>query len=215
MPEIIAKIICAAILSLIGSLWIDKLYSQSTELTFPNEISSRSKFRKPILFLSTAILFNMTDELFLMAAIFLLVLMTLTDFEQYMLFDAMTLPLALIGAIYAWQNSTLQENFLAATVGGGIFLLIAIISKGSLGGGDIKLIFGLGMWLGAEKLINVVLIGTICGGVAAIVMIVAKKKNRGSYFAYGPYFTLSALYFLLAAPLSFFPHAIRLPIQFF
>ena len=198
MAEIIGKIICAAILSLVGSMWIDKLYSQSTELTFPDEILRRSKFRKPILFLSPAILFNMTDDLFLMAAIFLLVLMTFTDFEQYMLFDAMTFPFALLGIFYAWQNSTLQENFLAAAVGGGVFLLIAIISKGSLGGGDIKLIFGLGMWLGAEKLIHVVLAGTICGGLAAIVMILTKKKNRGSYFAYGPYFTISALYFLLA-----------------
>jgi len=198
MAEIIGKITCAAILSLVGSMWIDKLYSQSTELTFPDEILRRSKFRKPILFLSTAILFNMTDDLFLMAAIFLLVLMTFTDFEQYMLFDAMTFPFALLGMFYAWQNSTLQENFLAAAVGGGVFLLIAIISKGSIGGGDIKLIFGLGMWLGAEKLINVVIAGTICGGVAAIVMILSKKKNRGSYFAYGPYFTISALYFLLA-----------------
>ncbi len=198
MAEIIGKIICAAILSLVGSMWIDKLYSQSTELTFSDEILRRSKFRKPILFLSTAILFNMTDDLFLMAAIFLLVLMTFTDFEQYMLFDAMTFPFALLGIFYAWQNSTLQENFLAAAVGGGVFLLIAIISKGSIGGGDIKLIFGLGMWLGAEKLINVVIAGTICGGVAAIVMILSKKKNRGSYFAYGPYFTISALYFLLA-----------------
>lgn len=197
MAEIIGKIICAAILSLTGSRWIDKLYSQSTELTFPDEILRRSKFRKPILFLSTVILFNMTKDLWLMAAIFMLVLMTLTDFEQYMLFDAMTFPFAILGAVYAWQNSTLQENFLAAAVGGGVFLLIAIISKGSIGGGDIKLIFGLGMWLGAEKLINVVIAGTICGGLAAIVMILAKKKTRDSYFAYGPYFTISAIYFLL------------------
>ena len=127
----------------------------------------------------------------------MLVLMTVTDFEQYMLFDMMTLPLAIIGGIYAWQNSILQENFLVAIIGGGIFLLFAIISKGSLGGGDVKLIFGLGMWLGAEKLLNVVLIGTIAGGIVAFTMILLKKKDHNSYFAYGPYFTLSAIYFLL------------------
>ena len=112
LAEIFLKVVVAIILTFAGSLWTDKLYSQSNELTFPEKISSRSKFRKPILFFSLSILFNMTDEKFLAAAIFLLVLMTLTDFEQYMLFDAMTLPFALIGAIYAWQNSTLQENFL-------------------------------------------------------------------------------------------------------
>jgi len=196
MEEIFIKILCAAALSFAGSFWIEKLYSNCSELTFPEEISSRGRFRKQILFISL-LSFILIDNLWLMTAIFLLILMTVTDFEQYMLFDAMTLPFALIGAFFSWQNSLLQENLLAAAVGGGIFLLLAIISKGALGGGDIKLIFGLGMWFGAEKLLNIILYGTILGGISALLMILVKKKSRGSYFAYGPYFTLSAIYFML------------------
>ena len=198
MAEVILKIIGAAILTFAGSLWIDKLYARSKELTFPKKISARAKFRRPILFFALAILFNATDDLFLMAAFFLLVLMSLTDFEQFMLFDAMTLPLAIIGAAYAWQNSILAENFLAALGGGGIFALFAVLTKGSLGGGDVKLIAALGLWLGATKLFNAVLVGTIAGGVAAVAMILFEKKTRKSYFAYGPYFTAAAIYFLFA-----------------
>ena len=190
------KILLAAILTFAGSLWVDKLYLNCAELTFPDEIFSRSRFRKPILFISL-LTFILVDDFWIMSAIFLLILMTLTDFEQYMLFDAMTFPFALIGAVYAYQNSFWQENLIAAAIGGVAFLLIAIISKGALGGGDVKLIFGLGMWLGADKLLNVVLYGTILGGIAALLMILAKKKDRGSYFAYGPYFTLTAIYFLV------------------
>ena len=193
---ILTKILLAAILTFAGSFWIEKLYLNCAELTFQDEISSRSRFRKPILFISLLI-FILVDDLWIMSAIFLLILMTITDFEQYMLFDAMTFPFALIGAIYAYQNSILQDNLMAGALGGGIFLVLAIISKGALGGGDVKLIFGLGMWLGAEKLLNVVLYGTILGGIAALLMILAKKKDRGSYFAYGPYFTLTAIYFLI------------------
>lgn len=193
---ILTKILLAAILTFAGSFWIEKLYLNCSELTFQDEISIRSRFRKPILFISLLI-FILVDDLWIMSAIFLLILMTITDFEQYMLFDAMTFPFALIGAIYAYQNSILQDNLMAGVLGGGIFLVLAIISKGALGGGDVKLIFGLGMWLGAEKLLNVVLYGTILGGIAALLMILAKKKERGSYFAYGPYFTLTAIYFLI------------------
>lgn len=198
LAKIFLSATLAAALTVAGSLWIDKLYARSSELSFPAEISARAKFRKPILFFALTILFSLTDDLFLTPAIFLLMLMTFTDFEQYMLFDAMTFPLAIFGAAYAWQNSSLQENFLAAAVFGGIFFLFAVISKGSLGGGDIKLIAALGFWLGSEKLLNVVLVGTIAGALAAVLMILLKKKNRKSYFAYGPYFTLSAIYFLLA-----------------
>ena len=87
---------------------------------------------------------------------------------------------------------------MATLIGGGVFLLLAIISKGSLGGGDVKLVAALGLWLGSEKLLSVVLIGTIIGGIAAMFMILAKKKDRKSYFAYGPYFSLTAIYFLLS-----------------
>ena len=195
--EIFLRLVLAVILTFAGSLWIDKLYSRSNELTFPEKISDRSKFRKPILFFSLSILFNMTDEKFLAAAIFLLVLMTLTDFEQYMLFDAMTFPLAIIGVIFSGQESFL-DCMTAAALGGGIFFLLAIISKGSLGGGDVKLIFALGFWFGTEKLLSVVIFGTIFGGLAALIMILTKQKDSKSYFAYGPYFALTAIYFLLA-----------------
>ncbi|MBR4903114.1 MAG: prepilin peptidase [Selenomonadaceae bacterium] len=192
------KILLSLVLTCAGSLWIDKLYLNNSELTFPEEIASRARFRKPILFCSLAILIYLSKDLWTVAAVFLLMLMTITDFEQYMLFDAMTLPLAIIGAIYSWQtNSAFFDYATAAVIGGGIFLLLAIVSKGALGGGDIKLIAALGFWLGTEKLLNVVLFGTITGGVVALLLILAKKKDRKSYFAYGPYFALTAIYFLL------------------
>lgn len=196
MLEVIIKVLGAVILTFAGSLWIDRLYLNCSELTFPEEISSRSRFRKPLLFIAL-LSFILTDDLWIMAAIFFLVLMTATDFEQYMLFDAMTIPFAMLGAVYAYQSSRLEENLIAAAIGGGIFFLLSVISKGSLGGGDVKLIFGLGLWLGAIKLLNVVLYGTILGGVSALTMILLEKKTRGSYFAYGPYFTAVAIYTLL------------------
>ena len=191
------EIISYAALAYVASLWIDKLYMNSPELSFPDKILVRSRYRKYFLFFAFVILFALKPlEIFKLTAIYLLILMTVTDFEQYMLFDVMTAPFALIGGAFAWQNGILLENFISAAIGGGIFFLLAIISRGAMGGGDIKLIFGIGMWLGAENLLNVVLIGAIFGGVAALLMILTKKKKRDSYFAYGPYFTLPTIYFL-------------------
>ena len=199
LSKIFLCVIVAAVMTCAGSWWIDRLYRTSDELTFPEKISSRSKFRRPILFVALTILFFMAENFLQAAAIFLLALMTATDFEQYMLFDAMTLPLAIIGAVFVWQTGlSLQDHALAAIIGGGIFLLIAFISKGAIGGGDVKLIAALGILLGSEKLLNVVLIGSISGGLAALLMIVAKVKARDSYFAYGPYFALAAIYELLS-----------------
>jgi len=201
--EIFFSVTAAAVLTVVGSLWINGLYRTSTELTFPKKIYARARFRVPILFVALTFLFvkisstPVPEIFFTAAAIWLLALMTVTDFEQYMLFDAMTLPLAIIGGFFSWHAGA---NFFdvtgAAIIGGGFFLLLAVVT-GALGGGDVKLIAALGLWLGCEKLLSVVLIGSIAGGVAALLMILTRKKDRRSYFAYGPYFTLAAIYVLL------------------
>ena len=205
LAEIFWSVTLAAVLTVAGSMWIDKLYGACEELTFPDEIASRSKFRRPILFCALTVLncvvfvsADVPEKFFLSAAIFLLVLMTATDFEQYMLFDAMTAPLALLGAAFAWQTGlSVQDHLSAAIIGGGIFFGLAFLSKGALGGGDVKLIAALGLWLGCQKLLHVVLFGAISGGLAAVLMILLKQKDRSSYFAYGPYFAFAAIYVLL------------------
>ena len=203
--EIFWSAILAAVATVAGSMWIDKLYDACKELTFPDEIASRSRYRRPILFCALTVLncvvliaTDMPEKLFLLTATFLLMLMTVTDFEQYMLFDAMTAPLALLGAAFVWQTGlSVQEHLTAAIIGGGIFFGLAFLSKGALGGGDVKLIAALGLWLGYQKLLHVVLLGSVSGGLAAVLMILLKQKDRSSYFAYGPYFALAAIYVLL------------------
>ena len=201
--EIFLCVMLSAALTVVGSRWIDKLYRTSTELTFPEEISERAKFRKPIMFVALTILIYLSEptltpeKIFTVTAIFLLTLMTATDFEQYMLFDEMTLSLAIIGAIRVWQLNLNVFDFAAASLIGGGFFFLLMMSTGALGGGDVKLIAALGLWLGCEKLLNVVLIGSIAGGLAALMIILSKQKDRSGYFAYGPYFTLTAIYFLL------------------
>ena len=192
-----SAIILSAVLTLAGSRWIDFLYRlPDAPLSFPSEIARRAKFRKPLLaVLMLAGFFNAPEIHW--AAVFFLALITATDFEQYVIFDRMILPFALIGILTAVVlGLPLGERFLAAAMGGGIFLAIAILTRGGIGGGDIKLVAALGIWLGAETLFDVVVISCIFGGIAAVALIVAGKKSRGSYFAYGPYFALTAIYFL-------------------
>ncbi len=198
----------AGILSLIltaaGSRWIDFLYQiPNAPLTFPEEIASRSKFRKPLMFLLMSmclISFSSTplpQFFYLTAIIFFLTLITFTDFEQYVIFNKMLLPFAVLGILAAIHlNLPITDRILAAIIGGGIFLVIALISGGGIGGGDIKLVFVLGIWLGSEILVNVVLAASIFGGVIAMLLILTKKMNRQSYFAYGPYFTLTTILIL-------------------
>ena len=197
----LSAIILSLILTAAGSRWIDYLYKlPNAPLTFPNQIESRSKFRRPLLALLLFVNFcNFADVptplyFYLTAIIFFLALITFTDFEQYVIFDKMLKPFALIGILAAVHlNLPLADRIIAAIAGGGIFLLISTLTKGGIGGGDVKLVFVLGLWLGTKNLLDVVLAASILGGIAAALLILSKQKNRNSYFAYGPYFTLATV----------------------
>ena len=201
----LTAIILSLVLTEIGSRWIDFLYQMpNAPLTFPEEILSRSKFRKPLIFLMLFVcLFKfaeipMPQFFYLTAIIFFLTLITFTDFEQYVIFNKMLVPFAVLGILAAVHlNLPLTDRILAAIIGGGIFLAMAFLSGGGIGGGDIKLVFVLGIWLGSKILLDVVLAASIFGGIVALLLILTKKIDRKSYFAYGPYFTLSTIIILV------------------
>ena len=136
--------------------------------------------------------------LYILIAISFLLLMTITDFEQQVILNEMILFFALSGLCYTLHlQLSLQDHLLAALGGGLLFLFLAVISKSALGGGDIKLIAALGLWLGMKPLISVIIYGAITGGIAALFLLLSKQTTRKQFLAYGPYFALSAIGVLL------------------
>lgn len=204
MNEIILATVISLTATAIMSRVIDSLYQKFfDELTFPNEIKLRGKFRKPIL--AAAIFFCAIISLQLptpqnfysTTGIIFLLTVCVTDFEQQIVFDEILIVFSIIGIFSTLhQNFSLTNHLIAAISGGGFFLLLALVTKSGIGGGDIKLIASLGLWFGTEKLFSIVTIGMIFGGIAALILLIAGKKNRGDFFAYAPYFALTSIYFL-------------------
>ncbi len=186
-----------------GSYWIERLYDGHVDiLSFPKEREQRGRFRKVILLASFFVLsmrymmFASGSYLALLLAITgLLLLMTVTDFEQYCLFDQMMLPLFLCGVVVCILFPSLWlDHVMAAAAGFVSFLILSLLTRGALGGGDIKLLGSLGLILGMDALLFVAFTGIIFGGVSALLLLLLKMKSRKSAFAYGPYFTLVTLF---------------------
>ena len=191
-----------------GNAWIIFLYPKALQrdsLSFPEQIPQRAKWRKPLLFFSLLLcfckawsLFTMPKLLYLLIAISLLLFMAITDFEQQVILDEMILVFSLFGFAYTLHlQLSLQDHVLAALGSGLVFLFLAFISRGAIGGGDIKLIAALGLWLGTKALLTIIIYGTIAGGIAASLLLLSKRIYRKQYIAYGPYFALSGIGVLL------------------
>ena len=197
------------VFTIVGSLWINLLYRKekdSSLLSFPEKISPRAKYRKPLLFLLLLLCIGKAwislsgPVLFYSITAFaFLSFITVTDFEQYVIFDCMLLPLAILGLCYTLHLQLPVTEHLAAGLGGGLlFLLLTLLTKGAIGGGDIKLIAALGLWLGLRPLFTVIMYGFLAGGAAALFLLITRQKKRHDYFAYGPYFALSGIGILLS-----------------
>ena len=191
----------------VGSHWIEKLYKKSPALlSSPHHVSQLCRHRVLLLTLAlgTATLRSLLHPSIYMPfpiviiPVFFLLLITFTDAEQQVIFDHMLIPFALLAPL-GWFFLALPftEYLLAAFAGGISFLLLAILTRGGIGGGDIKLIFVLGLWFGPERLLVVLLYGLLLGGAAALLLLAMHRKKAHDYFAYGPYFTMSAFFSLL------------------
>lgn len=72
----------------------------------------------------------------------------------------------------------LVDSLLGAVTGGGLFLLVYVISRKGLGGGDVKFMAVSGLYLGFAGILPTMLIGSVTSTVYGLVMIALKKMKR-------------------------------------
>lgn len=128
-----------------------------------------------------------------------LITITFVDLTRKIIPNRLNLAVFIIGLINAMINpqsflSNLGTGFLA----GSLFLAIALISGGAMGGGDIKLIAPLGFILGFYSTIYVILMTFIVGAIVSIALLIMKKAKLMSEVALAPYITI-AVYILVFA----------------
>jgi leader peptidase (prepilin peptidase)/N-methyltransferase len=106
---------------------------------------------------------------------------------------AVTQVVTLIG-LSLGDLEPLKISMLVATGSTAIYLVLFVLSRGSLGMGDVKFAFPLGLSAGwfASELWLMAIFGTFLGaGLVALFGIITKRMNRQSKLALGPYMFLS------------------------
>jgi prepilin peptidase CpaA len=116
-----------------------------------------------------------------------------TDLWKYRVYNVLTIPLFFSGLLYhvitgGWPGY--MDAFLGALFG--FAVLIIPYGLGLMGAGDVKLMAGLGAWLGLPSTIHVFVASALIAGVYAIVLIVLRGKLRESWL------TLKLIFYRLA-----------------
>ncbi len=137
----------------------------------------------------------------------LFIVIFVIDLEHGLILNKVVYPgmaVALLLALFLpqpWLTQWMIPGVANAAIGGGIgfvlFLLIAIISRGGMGWGDVKLAALIGLATGFHLVFIALLMGAILGGVVAIALVVVKGKKRKEMIPFGPFLSLAAMVTLL------------------
>lgn len=153
-----------------------------------------------ILFVLCLQIFGLSPELVkaLILASFLIII-TFIDYDHQLILDNVLLWLTGAGIFINLWLGTIdpQDLLIASLLGGGLLFLIAVISRGGMGGGDIKFAAALGIWFGWKLLLLTLFLSFVFGGVGGLLLVVFRLKNRKDFIPFGPFITLGALISLL------------------
>ena len=120
----------------------------------------------------------------------LLIVIFFIDLKHKIIPNTLTYPGIVFGLGVSLLPPPLLVKFLdslfALILGGGFFLLIAFVSRGGMGGGDIKLAGMMGAYLGCKDLILALFLSFALGALAGLFLILLKVKSRKDYLPFGP-----------------------------
>ena len=134
-----------------------------------------------------------------------LIAATAIDFEHQILPDSLTLSILWLGLI---TNATFSafatptEAIYGAAAGYASLWLVFhgfywLTGKEGLGFGDLKLLAGLGAWVGWALLPFILFLGSVLGTLAALFMMLKYKQSKDVPIAFGPYLAIAGWIALL------------------
>jgi leader peptidase (prepilin peptidase)/N-methyltransferase len=85
------------------------------------------------------------------------------------------------------------DALLGFMTGGGMLFLIALVSRGGMGGGDIKLSAMIGFYLGWQQVLLTIFMGAFFASMIGIILLIGKNKSRKDAIPFGPFLSLGAL----------------------
>jgi Flp pilus assembly protein protease CpaA len=142
-------------------------------------------------------------SLFLLA----MLLCTATDLLRYRVPNLVTYPgtaIAFAAALVLPGGDPLSA-LIAALIGSGVFLLMAILTRGGLGLGDVKLAALIGAALGFPAGYQALFIGVFAGGITIAGLFMTGVVTRRQAVPYAPFLALSAAVAILVQGAAFAP----------
>jgi|LSQX01.2.fsa_nt_gb leader peptidase (prepilin peptidase)/N-methyltransferase len=127
----------------------------------------------------------------------ILITVSVIDLKHKIIPDSLNIIIAAIGVLFTlYDSSVLTDRALGALIGFILFFAIALVTD-AMGGGDIKLITGLGAIFGVEGVLFILFFSFVSGAVISVILLVTKIKDRKDEIPFGPFISAATLIHIL------------------
>ena len=123
------------------------------------------------------------------AVLGILTVVAFMDIDTLEIYDRFPALLLVCGAAaqFVFPGPGIKSRLLGCVIVSLPMLLLALVVPGGFGGGDIKLMAGAGFFLGARLTVVAAFLGILLGGGFGALLLAAKKADRKTRFAFGPF----------------------------
>ena len=134
----------------------------------------------------------------------ILMIASAIDLEYQIIPNGLVLTGILAGVLLSLTGCSVHwpDALAGMLVGGGTFLIVAllcrwILKKEGMGGGDIKLMAMIGLWIGWRLTGLSILLSIYAGGLMGGVLLLLRVKKRGDAIPYGPFIAIGTFLSIL------------------
>ena len=136
----------------------------------------------------------------------LFIVIFVIDLEHSLILNKVVYPtmvVTLLLSLYPWpwlsepMGMRVAYAALGGAIGFAVFLLIALVSRGGMGWGDVKLAALIGLATGFPMVFVAIIMAAILGGIVAVVLLVARRRGRREMIPFGPFLAVAAMVTLL------------------
>lgn len=99
--------------------------------------------------------------------------------------------------IFFNDNISIISALLGCVICGGLIGIISIVTKGSIGLGDAKLLACVGIWFGLQTTLGIMLISTILSGLVGLILLTFKRVNRKTTMPFAPYIFVATIFVMV------------------
>lgn len=113
------------------------------------------------------------------------------DLDYGIIPDQLTYSGFILGMILAYFTAGIISGLSGAVLFGGILYAAAVLSRGGMGLGDVKLAMVIGVFCGAANAFLAFLISSLSAGIYAVILLGTRRADKKTAVKYGPFLSFS------------------------